>query len=55
MNQWMHWWAMGVYYAYIWPAYGLSFLILAATGLGITRQRRRTRKILQQWYKRQER
>ena len=52
MNQFMQWLAMGGYSIYIWPAYGLVCVVLIMNLLGIKFQRVRTRKKLQQWFKR---
>ena len=55
MNQFMQWLGMGGYSIYIWPAYGLVCTVLVVNLLGIKRQRIRTRKILQQWFKHETR
>ncbi len=52
MNQLMQWLSMGGYSSYIWPAYGLVCGVLVINLLSIKWQRKRTRKILQQWFKR---
>lgn len=49
----MDWFLMHGYAAYIWPAYGVVFFALTMNLVLIKRQRRRTRKILQQWLARQ--
>jgi heme exporter protein D len=53
MNQLMDWIAMGGYSFYIWPAYGLVCVVLLINLLGIKWQKKRTRELLQQWFKRQ--
>lgn len=53
MSQFLRWLSMGGYSIYIWPAYGLVCVVLVMNLLGIKFQRVRTRKKLQQWFKRQ--
>ncbi|RUQ81615.1 heme exporter protein CcmD [Legionella septentrionalis] len=53
MNQFLHWFGMGGYGLYVWPAYGLLGGILLMNWVNIKWQRKRTRKVLQQWYKKQ--
>ena len=55
MNQFMQWLGMGGYSISIWPADGLVCTVLVVNLLGIKRQRIRTRKILQQWFKHETR
>jgi heme exporter protein D len=50
MSGFLHWFAMNGYSMYIWPAYGLVFFVLLMNGLLIKRQKRRTHKILRQWF-----
>lgn len=45
--------AMGKYAMYIWPAYGLVIGVLAMLLVDIKWQQKRTRRKLQQWFKRQ--
>ncbi len=52
MSQLMQWVQMGGYSIYIWPAYGLVCVVLIMNIVGIQWQRKRTRNILQQWYRR---
>lgn len=49
----INWFLMNGYAVYIWPAYGIVFFVLTLNLLLIKRQRRRTRKMLQQWFTRQ--
>jgi heme exporter protein D len=53
MTPLMNWLSMGGYSHYIWPAYGLVGIIFTLNLLGMRRQRRQTRKKLQQWFKSQ--
>ena len=39
-------WAMGGYAAYVWPAYGVSFVALAATAWWVVSAYRRTKALL---------
>ncbi|WED41789.1 heme exporter protein CcmD [Legionella cardiaca] len=52
MSQFMHWWSMGGYSMYVWPAYGLVCIVLGIHVFGIRSQRLRTITKLQQWFKR---
>ena len=54
MSQFMEWLNMGGYSIYVWPAYGLVCFVLVMNLLGIRWQSRRTREVLQQWFRRQE-
>ncbi|WP_198333091.1 heme exporter protein CcmD [Legionella clemsonensis] len=54
MSQFITWWSMGGYSAYVWSAYALAALVLVGHVLGIRMQRLRTIKHLQQWFKRQQ-
>lgn len=51
MIQLLNWLAMGGYARYIWPAYGLVFVVLLGNLFGIRWQRQKTRKKLLQWFK----
>ena len=51
MSGFLHWFAMNGYSIYIWPAYGLVFLVLTGNLLSIKWQRLRTHKLLRQWFK----
>lgn len=51
MNQFLAWLNMGGYANYVWPAYALVFAVLGMNLLGIKRQKIRTRKKIQRWYK----
>ena len=51
MTGFLHWFAMNGYSSYIWPAYGLVFVVLTMNILSIKKQERRTRKLLRQWFK----
>ncbi|ARG97231.1 heme exporter protein CcmD [Legionella micdadei] len=53
MNQLQQCLAMGGYGPYVWPAYGLACIVLLMNFLSIRLQRQRTRRSLQQWFKRQ--
>ncbi len=50
MSVLLHWFAMNGYAVYVWPAYGLVFLVLTMNLLSIKWQGRRTRKLLLQWF-----
>lgn len=50
MNIVLHWFAMNGYAAYVWPAYGLVFLVLTMNLLSIRRQRLRAGKLLRKWF-----
>ena len=52
MTRFMQWWLMGGYSMYVWPAYGIVCVVLTMNLLGIRWQRKRTRRRLQQWFKR---
>lgn len=52
MTPFMQWLAMGGYSSYVWPAYGIVWVILALNLLGIKWQKHRTRERLKQWFKR---
>jgi heme exporter protein CcmD len=45
---------MGGYAAYVWPAYGLLFTVFTLTIVHAFWQRKRVRKVLQQWFKNDE-
>lgn len=51
MNELMEWLSMGGYSIYVWPAYGLVCFVLVVNLLGIKLQSKRTREVLQQWFK----
>ena len=53
IEQLLHWFAMGGYSIYVWPAYGLLALFVVMNILGLRWQVRQTRNRLQQWFKRQ--
>ncbi len=53
MSQLMQWLSMGGYARFIWPAYGLVLFVLVFNILSIKWQTKRTRKVLQLWFKRQ--
>lgn len=53
MNQLLQWLAMGGYAIYVWPAYGLVFVVMIMYLFGIKWQAKRARKLLQLWIKRQ--
>jgi heme exporter protein D len=53
MMQFQHWFAMGGYSFYIWPAYGLVAMVLLINILSAQVQGKRVRKKLQQRFKRQ--
>jgi heme exporter protein D len=42
---------MGGYASYVWSAYGLVFAVLTLNLITINWQRKRLRKLLQQWFK----
>lgn len=52
MSQFQQWLTMGGYSTYIWSAYGLVGLVFLMNLINIKFQRKRTRKKLQQWFKR---
>lgn len=52
MSAWSHVFDMGGYAMYVWPAYGLVFMVLISNLVALRRQRLRTFKKLQQWFKR---
>lgn len=49
MTQFLHWFTMGGYSMYVWPAYGVVLSVLALNLVGIRWQQKRTRKKIQQW------
>lgn len=51
MNQFMQWLNMGGYSMYVWPAYGLVGFVLVINMINIQRQKKRTKKMLDQWFK----
>jgi heme exporter protein D len=51
MKQFLHWFAMGGYSLYVWPAYGLAALVLLINILSVKFQSARVRKKLQNWFK----
>lgn len=53
MSQLSHWLSMGGYSLYIWSAYGLAAIVFTLNLLGMKRQKFRTKKKLQQWFKSQ--
>jgi heme exporter protein D len=53
MNAFLQWFNMGGYGAYVWSAYGMVSMVLVLNVLGIQWNRRRTRALLGQWFKRQ--
>ncbi|MBA2652184.1 MAG: heme exporter protein CcmD [Tatlockia sp.] len=54
MTQLLHWFAMGGYSFYVWPAYGLVCMVMLINIFGFKLQNARVRKKLQQWFKRQQ-
>lgn len=52
MSQFLQWLDMGSYSLYVWPAYGIVCVVLVMNLLGIKWKKKRTRYILQQWFKR---
>lgn len=53
MSQLIEWLNMGGYSMYIWPAYGLVCGVLIINIIEIKWRKKRTLKLLQQWFKRQ--
>lgn len=53
MTALLDWFAMHGYAMYIWPAYGIVFVVLSINLVSIKWQSIRTRKSLLQWFKRQ--
>lgn len=51
MNALLHWFGMNGYAMYVWPAYGIVFVVLTVNILSIKRQSIRTRKRLFRWFK----
>ena len=51
MNEVLHWFSMGGYSTYVWPAYGLVFLTLAIIIVSVKKQKKRTQQQLQRWFK----
>lgn len=41
---WTHFWAMGGYAGFVWPAYGLTLLVLSAISFSSWRTRKRLRQ-----------
>lgn len=54
MNHFLHWFTMGGYSIYIWPAYGFVAVVLVMNLLGMKVQKEQTCKKLKQWFKRQQ-
>lgn len=52
MNGLIKWFTLGEYSYYIWPAYGLVWLVLLINLMGLKWQKYTTYKELQQWLKR---
>jgi heme exporter protein D len=51
MNHFFSWMAMGGYFMYIWPAYGLVAVVLIMNVLGMRWKKKQTQQKLQQWFK----
>lgn len=54
MTQLQHWFAMGGYSFYVWPAYGLVAMVLLINMLSAKLQSKRVRTKLQHWFKSKE-
>jgi heme exporter protein D len=52
MSSLMHWFSMSGYARFIWPAYGLVFVVLGVNLLSIQWQLKRLRKRLHAFYRR---
>jgi heme exporter protein D len=51
MNQFFEWLKMGGYSIYVWPAFGLVWIVLVMNLLGVKWKKKQTRQKLQQWFK----
>jgi len=54
MNSFVTWFSMGGYSKYIWSAYGIVFSVLSLNMLSIRVKMTRTKKELQQSFKKKE-
>jgi len=54
MNPFFTWFSMGGYSNYIWSAYGIVFLVLVLNMLSIQVKTKRTKKELQQSFRKKE-
>lgn len=51
MSDFWRWFSMNGYSIYVWPAYGLVFLVLMMNVLSIKWQSSRTLRLLRHWFK----
>ena len=52
MSSLFTWLTMGGYAGYVWPAYGIVCGVLILHFVMVARQKKRTHRMLQQWFKR---
>jgi len=51
MSELLHWFSMGGYSIYVWPAYALVTFTLVITIVSVRIQKKSTQRKLQQWFK----
>ncbi|MDF1646327.1 MAG: heme exporter protein CcmD [Legionellaceae bacterium] len=51
MNTWLHWFDMGGYARYVWPAYAAVFFVFMAHFFHVKRQKKRVFQVLKRWSK----